>query len=321
MISSIPRLGWATALVLSARAGFAQDAAPVSAPRADAPAAQTPRADSAASAPAVAAPTAPPPPATAPTPPPAAPVTPAPAPSQPNPYYGYGAPAQQPDEVPPDSVQSEEDQPGKGLGSHQSHFMLGVGGRSMLVKDSGFDPFADSDGFAQFSAQLERTLFMQGNLSLAAMFGWDYGLRSSDVRGSATQLEVHRLALGPELRYHVIPRLFGFVRVAPALLDEHASLDDSLAGGSRISNNWVFGADATVGGAFELFGKRNGASHKPRFWVVAEGGYSWAAPGDLAFDDTANPDAAPVRMAGVSLGALSLSGPMFRVGAAVSFEP
>lgn len=264
-----------------------------------------------------------------PAPPPASPiaaappplVAPAPKPSGGNPFYGYGPPVAQSDEVRPDQVQTEEDQPGKGLGSHQSNWMIGIGGRSMLVKSAGFDPFATSDGFAQFSVLAERTLFTQGNLSLSGAFGWDYGARSSDVRGSPSELQVHRLSLGPELRYHFLPRLYAFVRVSPSVIDEAASLSDVLAGGNRLSEHWVFGADATLGGAFEVFGKRNGASHKPRFWVMAEGGYSWAAPADLAFDESANPGAAPVRMAGVNLGTLSLSGPMIRVGAAVTLEP
>jgi hypothetical protein len=156
---------------------------------------------------------------------------------------------------------------------------------------------------------------------MTAALGWDYGSRSSSVRGNETALAVHRISLGPELRYHVIPRLFAFARLSPGAVLESVSLNDSLVGSNRVSDTWLFGFDATLGGAFELFGKRNGASRKPRFWVTVEGGYSWAAPNALTLDESSNPSAAPVRMAGVDLGTLSLAGPMIRAGAALSFDP
>src|SRR4051794_11526359 len=84
------------------------------------------------------------------------------------------------------------------ISDHQPHVEASLGARVSAVSDAGFDPFADSDALAQFSLGLGGTLFAQGRFSLAGYGFWDYGARSSQVRGEATELTVHRLSIGPE---------------------------------------------------------------------------------------------------------------------------
>lgn len=204
------------------------------------------------------------------------------------------------------------------LGSHQEHFLPSLGVRTALIADQGYDPFATNDVFTQVTIGFSRTVLVIGELSLAADLHWDYGERSGEARGAATELEVHRLALGPELRYHVLPVLYGFSRISPALLRNSASLQDEATDSPLHARGWAFGLDATLGVAAQLYGARSGASNVPRIWGSVEAGYGFGAPTDLSFtaDDHVE---VPMRSAPVELGELSMSGPLLRVSAAVSF--
>jgi hypothetical protein len=80
-----------------------------------------------------------------------------------------------------------------------------------------------------------------------------------------------------------------------------------------------FGLDATAGVAVEVFGYRSGQRRTPRLWVTAEGGYGWTASNRLALEPEES-GSAPQRFAPLELpDSLSLSGPLFKVGAALSF--
>src|SRR3954470_998707 len=96
------------------------------------------------------------------------------------------------------------------IAEHQPQIEASLGARVSKVSSAGFDPFAASDELSQVSLGLGATIARWQRLSLAAVGFWDYGERSSTARGSATSLGVHRLSVGPELRYHFIPRLYAF---------------------------------------------------------------------------------------------------------------
>jgi hypothetical protein len=210
-------------------------------------------------------------------------------------------------------------EPERGLGSHQRHFLPSLGVRASFVADEGFDPFATDDVFVQLTVGLARTVFVVGDLSLAVDAHWDYGGRSGQARGLPTELEVHRLSAGPELRYHVLPILYGFSRISPALLNARAALSDDASDVTLYARHWTYGLDATLGATVELYGMESGASNKPRIWASVEGGYGFGAPVDLSFAPDRDETNAPLRLEPVELGELALSGPLFRVVAAVSF--
>src|SRR5450631_4446863 len=119
------------------------------------------------------------------------------------------------------------------LGSHQPHLEASLGARVSKVADAGYDPFADSDELAQVSMGLGGTLFAYGRFSLAAVGFWDYGTHSGEARGAQTSLVVHRLSVGPELRYHLLAPLYVFVHALPAFAHSEASLDDGVAAVTR----------------------------------------------------------------------------------------
>jgi len=204
------------------------------------------------------------------------------------------------------------------LGSHQPHVEASLGVRASKVSDAGFDPFANSDELVQVSLGVGGTVLRFQRLSLAAVGFWDYGERGSQARGAETSLDVHRLSVGPELRYHLLNPLYVFVHVLPAFAHSKASLDDSLTLAPRTAKHWAYGADFALGAAFEVYGMRSGESKQPRLWAIAEGGYGYLGSTKLRLEPEAG-QGAPERTAPVDLGSLSLAGPYLRVSAAVSF--
>lgn len=203
------------------------------------------------------------------------------------------------------------------LSDHQPHIEASLGARVSAVPDAGFDPFADSDALAQFSLGLGGTLFAQGRFSLAAYGFWDYGPRSSQVRGEATELTVHRLSIGPEAHYHLLPQFYVFAHVLPAFAHSQATLDDSVAQVQREAKHWSYGADGAVGAGLEVYGRRS-AGIRSGLWLMAEGGYGYLGSTRLllrAKDDSG----APQRTVPLDLGTLSLSGPYARLSLAVGF--
>ena len=204
------------------------------------------------------------------------------------------------------------------LSSHQPHVQASLGVRASKVADSGFDPFADSDELIQVSLGLGGTVLRQQRWSLAAVGFWDYGTRSSTARGAATSLDVHRLSLGPELRYHLLTPLYAFAHVLPAAAYSKASLEDSVALATRSAKHWSYGADFALGAAFEIYGERREVALRPRLCVIAEGGYGYLGSSKLRLEPEAG-QGAPERSAPIDLGTLSLAGPYLRASAAVSF--
>lgn len=203
------------------------------------------------------------------------------------------------------------------FGTHQEFWQWQLGVRAGFVGDSGYDPFAEGDGLVQFSLGGGRTVFSDGPFSLAAVALGDFGGGSESLRNEETDLSVLRLTLGPEARYHFFERLYVYGRVAPGALRSEASLRDS-ATGTRLSDAaWVAAVDGAVGIAFQVAGKRSPTTHKPRFWIAAEGGYGWAMDRDVELDSSS--EAGPVRIAPLELETLALRGPMFRVVATATF--
>ncbi|HKO48258.1 MAG TPA: hypothetical protein VJV79_11070 [Polyangiaceae bacterium] len=202
------------------------------------------------------------------------------------------------------------------LAPHQAHVQASLGARVSSVSDAGYDAFADSDELVQVSLGLGATLFRHQRFSLAAVGFWDYGQKQSTARGSDTSLDVHRLTIGPELRYHLLPELYFFVHAMPAFAHTAASLDDGAAQVTRYARHWSYGVDGAAGAAVELYGARSGAI-RPRLWAIAEGGYGYL--GSTSLKMTPDAGEGPQRPAAVDLGSLSLAGPYLRVSAALGF--
>lgn len=203
------------------------------------------------------------------------------------------------------------------LGNHQKNIRLDAGARTQFVKSRALDAFATNDVIAQLSLGASLDFWARDRLSLAAALGFDYGGRSASARSAEASLDLLRFSLAPEVRYHVLRVLALTAKVGPTLTREKAVLSGGL-GSDQSKTAWKLGVDATAGVAVEVFGYSSGKSNKPRFWVTGEGGYGWTAPNQLVLQP-AEPGAAPQRLTTVDLGELSLSGPLFRLTAALSF--
>lgn|SRR6478735_121149 len=202
------------------------------------------------------------------------------------------------------------------LAPHQPYAQASLGVRVSKVSDAGYDAFSDSDDLTQVSVGLGGTLLRHQRLSLAAVGFWDYGQKSSNARSSLTELNVHRLTIGPELRYHLLPPLYFFAHALPAFAHSGASLEDGVAEVTRYARHWSYGVDLAAGAAFEVYGARTG-SPRPRIWAIAEGGYGYL--GSTSLQMVPDSGEGPQRPAPVDLGTLSLSGPYLRLSAAVGF--
>lgn len=222
------------------------------------------------------------------------------------------ADAESSEAAPERPLRDERPEPDDGLlGTHQAHFFLGIGPRVGFIADEGLDPFSETDAFSQVAIFGGRTLLTDGDVSLAVLIEWDYGERSASARGLGAELGVHRVSLGAEGRYHLLRRLYGYVRLAPGALYTWARLNE------LETDVWAFSADASLGAAFELFGAKSGETNKPRGWVSLNGGYGFGTEADLTLSPAKDSNS-PERTASVELDALSMSGPF--VGGAVSLS-
>jgi hypothetical protein len=208
-------------------------------------------------------------------------------------------------------------------------WIASVGARTMLIRDAGFDTFSDNDTLTAFTLGAGRSFYARGHLSLAVMAFWDAGSTNSDVRGEPTELFVHRLSLGPELRWHPLSDGYVLLRVSPAALQTSASLKESSTGANYrassddadlgVLSSWDFGVDLAAGVAYELFGSAGRRSGPVRFWLSGEGGYAWASATALDWLPESDDSSTPERVAVLDQGELGVRGPFFRLAAAATF--
>jgi hypothetical protein len=203
-----------------------------------------------------------------------------------------------------------------GLGNHQRHVRLDLGVRTQFVRSQGLDPFSRKDVMPQLTLAASYYFWARDRLSLGGVLAFDYGARSADARSGEATLDTRRFTLAPELRYHALRVLAVTAKVGPTLTRQEARYSGPQTELSKTA--WKAGLDATVGAAFEVFGYGSGQSNKPRLWLTGEGGYGWTASNRLLLepDESAS---VPQRLTPLDLGDLSLSGPLFRVTAALSF--
>jgi hypothetical protein len=204
------------------------------------------------------------------------------------------------------------------FGNRESFWQGALGVRSTFVTDPGFDPFSNDNVLTQFSLGVARTLWAEDRVSFAPGVIWDYGGRSALARGQNASLATHRLALSLEGRYHLFPWAYGLVRVAPGAVRQSIELEDGNAPASFVATHWGFALDASAGAAF-LLGPHGEASVSPvRFWLAAEGGYSYARSAPLVLHpDLADSD--PRRTGDLDLGTLAMRGGFVRIYGSMTY--
>ncbi|MEZ4369420.1 MAG: hypothetical protein R3B07_01285 [Polyangiaceae bacterium] len=206
------------------------------------------------------------------------------------------------------------------LGKHQEHTQVSLGVRTSLVRDAGYDPYAEDDVLNQGSVGVSHTLFADGDWSVAGAFAFDFGGVSSTVRGEHSELDAYRFTLAPEVRFHLLPRLYFLGRLGPTLTYDRVKISESVAATDLSSAGLSFGFDGALGAAYEVIGRASGTHRGPRGWIQLELGYGFSSSRDITLEARgSDADAAPERMKGVAMPALSLSGPAIKVAVAASF--
>lgn len=206
------------------------------------------------------------------------------------------------------------------LGTHQDHTQLSLGVRTSLVSADGYDPYAENDVLTQGSLSLSHTVFTDGDWSVAGALGFDFGGNSSKVRGADSELDMYRFSLAPELRFHVIPRLYLLGRLGPTLSRDRVKISDEASGADLSSAGWTVGFDSALGASFEVLGKPSGSHRGVRGWLQLEFGYGWSAPREVRLEARGDDaDHAPQRLTELDMPDLALRGPAVKLSVAASF--
>lgn len=191
-----------------------------------------------------------------------------------------------------------------------------LGAGSVWLPSEGLDPFAEDDALVMFSAGAAFGLAGDERLGVAAVAGFDATGSEASARGAPSSLGLMRLALGPELRGAIAPRLFWHGRLSPTLTRLSAELEDP-NGVSLAATRWVWGAEATAGLDLRFAEVQTTLPAALGFFVRLEGGYAWSPSTTLTLGADGN--GAPVRTQGLELGELALAGPIFRASVGVGF--
>ena len=228
---------------------------------------------------------------------------------------GYGATSYP--QAAPAQADQVEDKP-RGPKSPYPGWQAFAGLRGAFVGNAGYDPFADKDFMGQGSLGFGRTVYTQGDVSIAGMLYYDGSTETGSARGEATRLALHRFTLGPEVRLHLLPELYVYARGSAGPLRAAARLEEGSTGTTLFANNWLIAVDGFAGAAFEILDASKG-SGELRIWIAAEGGYGWSSALDLDFTAEEDDGAAPQRVSSVNLGSFAARGPAFRGMVGVSF--
>ncbi len=259
------------------------------------------------------------PPPTPPTPPPMVVVQPAPPPA-PAPAAEPVRAAPEPVRAAPPAVAPEEDDAHKPAGPPVlPRLRLGAGIKLGYYGDPALDAFADSDVVTSWSMDATYTLFTSRPFSVAAGVGWDVGGRSTGARGLKTSLTTHRFEAPIEARYHALPFLYGFARLAPGAAMHLARIEDVSAPAALKDTAWAFSAEGSVGLNALVAPYKSWDKSGPRVWVAPEIGYAWTTAAALRLHPDRDAEDALGTDASANLGSLALRGLFWRASVAVTF--
>lgn len=159
---------------------------------------------------------------------------------------------------------------------------VNAGLRVGYVATRGFDTFSSNDVLAQFSVDATYPLLTRGKLVLGAGLGWDIGGRSATTRGFDSQLTAHRFYVPLEARYHIVPSLYAFGKVAPGAAAMLTSITESGTGNKLDATGWAFSGDVSAGVSALIAARTNMERREPRVWITPEVGYGFTTTSTLS---------------------------------------
>jgi hypothetical protein len=192
---------------------------------------------------------------------------------------------------------------------------IDVGARTTIISDPALDPFGTSDALTQFGIGLSRTALARGPWALGVGGRWEVGGKSARARGAESSFLVHSLAAVFEGRFHPRPWLVGFVRLAPGMRWQRASISDASQPADLRGSAWAFATDVSAGGALRIF---SGQGDAMQLWLTPEVGYAWSSSGvsrltaDVPGDD-------PRRFGELAINEVRFGGPFARLSVTATF--
>ena len=178
---------------------------------------------------------------------------------------------------------------------------------------------ADDDVITSWSMDATYTLFASRPFSVAAGLGWDVGGRSTGGRGLKTSLATHRFEAPIEARYHALPFLYGFARIAPGAAMHLARVEDVSSPAALKDTAWAFVAEGSVGVNALIAPYGGWEKNGPRVWVAPEIGYSWTTAAALHLHPDRDAEDAVGTDGATNLGSIALRGIFWRASLAMSF--
>jgi len=197
-------------------------------------------------------------------------------------------------------------------------FGVYLGFRATNVKSSGYDPYSNSDALVQNALGFSFSPWRTQPWSVHFLAEWNYGVSSANVRGYSSELEVHRLALGAELRWMPKSRFYLYGKVVPSLMHLGAEIDDWDLGVTLESASWTPMVDISGGAALRLGTAGKEPKRTVSFWLMMDWGYALAAQTTMSFLP-ANIDDPTRTFGAVNLPGLRAGGFVTRTAFAITF--
>lgn len=201
-----------------------------------------------------------------------------------------------------------------------SYLSLGLGVRAAVVESKGYDPYSGNNALAMVTLFGTVTPWPTRPVSVHLAFEWDYGGSEARARGLPAVLDVHRLALGLEVRYLPVSRISLFARAMPAAIHLGGTVADSSFADHLEANAWTWGVDLTGGAAARVAAFGDMEYPAAAIWIGLDMGYRFAGaaamrlrPGGLSDEDKGR------RFGEVPMQDLDLSGFVGRLTGSVSF--
>jgi hypothetical protein len=202
----------------------------------------------------------------------------------------------------------------------RQYVSLGFGIRAAHIESKGYDPYSESDGQPMMTLFGTVTPWPTRPFSVHLAFEWDYGSSESHARGIESTLDLHRLALGLELRYLPISRISLFARAMPAAIHAGGVVKDASFTDHLEANAWTWGVDATAGAAARVASFGHVEHPAASIWIGLDMGYRFAAPAAMRLRPGGLTEADQARRFGeVPMADLDVSGFVGRLTGSVSF--
>lgn len=200
---------------------------------------------------------------------------------------------------------------------HMRHVDMVVGFRVVGTPSDGLEPFLVDPVMVDAFTRIGAAFPLAERVSIAGSFEGSLSGADESARDIQTTLDIARITLGVEGRYHFHHRFYAYGRLAPGL--ELATVQLDVSSGDSVTlrdeRDIAFHADGSAGLAMRFAGASDGTRRGVRFWGFIEGGYRLATKHgmNLSAED------GPARIRPPELASYSTSGGFVSSGLMLTF--